>query len=421
MSKNIWFNLLFIISIALVFHFPSAAQWVKLNGPSEVEIRTLSVKPNLNNANIWNIYAGTWGNGIFLSSDNGNSWALISHDFQYISSMAIIGNAIVASVIGSEILEGIYRSTNNGVSWSDNTGLVEVNSFITIDSILFASGNEGGNAEDPKSEILISKDSGATWQRTAGGGVFWIFSPHSLCVKDTTLFVVAGGSISLSKDKSESWINIGVPRRMVNTIATSVSNIYAGTDSGLFVSSDNGTNWNLSDSSFPRTNVTQLATNGLNIFAATNNNLYLSCNDGKSWERIDSGLTNISVTSIAFTDTMVYIGTSDSGVWRRPFSEMITSVPQEKKQKLVQFILEDNYPNPFNPSTKIQFLLPKATHVILNIYNSLGQKVKQLVSQYLNAGTYTEEWNASGFASGVYFYRIEAGSFVETKKLVLLR
>ncbi len=86
-----------------------------------------------------------------------------------------------------------------------------------------------------------------------------------------------------------------------------------------------------------------------------------------------------------------------------------------------QFSLQQNYPNPFNPSTTIQFSLPKATYVTLNIYNTLGQEVAQLLSQQMSAGTYTAEWNALGFASGVYYYRIEAGSFVETKKLVLLR
>lgn len=84
-------------------------------------------------------------------------------------------------------------------------------------------------------------------------------------------------------------------------------------------------------------------------------------------------------------------------------------------------MLANNYPNPFNPSTKIQFSLPKAAYVTLKIYNSLGQEVTKLVSENMNAGTYTTEWNASGFASGVYFCRLDAGSFVETKKLVLLR
>ncbi len=86
-----------------------------------------------------------------------------------------------------------------------------------------------------------------------------------------------------------------------------------------------------------------------------------------------------------------------------------------------EFALYDNYPNPFNPSTIIKFSLPKAAYVTLKIYNTLGQEVARLVSQNMSPGTYTTKWNISGFASGVYYYRLQAGSFVKTKKLVLLR
>ncbi len=85
------------------------------------------------------------------------------------------------------------------------------------------------------------------------------------------------------------------------------------------------------------------------------------------------------------------------------------------------FDLWQNYPNPFNPTTTIRFSLPKEVHVSLRIYNTLGQEVVQLLSQDLSAGTYTTEWNPLGIVSGVYYYRLEAGGFVETKKLILLR
>jgi hypothetical protein len=85
------------------------------------------------------------------------------------------------------------------------------------------------------------------------------------------------------------------------------------------------------------------------------------------------------------------------------------------------FKLEQNYPNPFNPSTTINFSLPKANHVILSIYNSMGQEVAKLVSKDIIAGVYTAEWNATGFASGIYYYRIVAGGFIQTKKLILLK
>jgi dienelactone hydrolase len=87
-----------------------------------------------------------------------------------------------------------------------------------------------------------------------------------------------------------------------------------------------------------------------------------------------------------------------------------------------QIHLYQNYPNPFNPSTTIEFALTKPGWVTLKIYNILGQEVAELVSENLGAGSYKYNWDASGLASGVYYYRIEADKgFVQTKKMLLIR
>ena len=99
----------------------------------------------------------------------------------------------------------------------------------------------------------------------------------------------------------------------------------------------------------------------------------------------------------------------------------VTSVMEYNSKGNSDFQLLQNYPNPFNPSTTVKFYLPKATHVTLSIYNSLGQEVSKLISQDMNAGVYANEWKASGFASGIYYYRIIAGGFSVTKKLILLK
>jgi pimeloyl-ACP methyl ester carboxylesterase len=83
--------------------------------------------------------------------------------------------------------------------------------------------------------------------------------------------------------------------------------------------------------------------------------------------------------------------------------------------------LYQNYPNPFNPSTNIQFSLFQSEFITLEIYNLLGQKVVILLEGKQEAGTHTVQFNGSGLASGVYFYRLQAGNFYETKKLILLR
>ena len=86
-----------------------------------------------------------------------------------------------------------------------------------------------------------------------------------------------------------------------------------------------------------------------------------------------------------------------------------------------EFRLKQNYPNPFNPSTTIQFSIPKASHVVIRIYNGLGHLVQNLVDESLPPGTHARQWIASQMPSGVYFCRIQAGGFVDTKRLVLTK
>jgi hypothetical protein len=86
-----------------------------------------------------------------------------------------------------------------------------------------------------------------------------------------------------------------------------------------------------------------------------------------------------------------------------------------------QYSLEQNYPNPFNPSTTISYSLPVASQVELAVYNSLGENVKQLLNETKEAGHYSVELNAESLPSGVYFYRLQAGDFVQVKKMMLLK
>jgi hypothetical protein len=85
------------------------------------------------------------------------------------------------------------------------------------------------------------------------------------------------------------------------------------------------------------------------------------------------------------------------------------------------YALSQNYPNPFNPATTISFNLPSKSFVSLKVYDALGREVATILSEELSAGTYSRQWNAAGLPSGIYFYRLQTGSFTETKKLVLLK
>ena len=86
-----------------------------------------------------------------------------------------------------------------------------------------------------------------------------------------------------------------------------------------------------------------------------------------------------------------------------------------------KYRLFQNYPNPFNPSTKITFDLPKKEHVIVTVYNSIGQKVKTLLNRILDSGRHVVDFNAEGLTAGVYLYKVSAPGFVSTKKMILLK
>jgi len=83
--------------------------------------------------------------------------------------------------------------------------------------------------------------------------------------------------------------------------------------------------------------------------------------------------------------------------------------------------LEQNYPNPFNPSTIIRYSIPIQSKVNLTIYNSIGENIAEIIDLTQNAGSYEVEFDGSELSSGIYFYRLQVGSFIETKKMILLR
>ena len=100
---------------------------------------------------------------------------------------------------------------------------------------------------------------------------------------------------------------------------------------------------------------------------------------------------------------------------------VVTAISKNQDILPHNFKLNQNYPNPFNPTTKISFTLPASSFVKLDIYNIMGQKIATLVNKRMESGSYTVDFNASHFASGMYIYRIQAGTFTETRKMMLIK
>ncbi len=103
------------------------------------------------------------------------------------------------------------------------------------------------------------------------------------------------------------------------------------------------------------------------------------------------------------------------------FEQLFTSVDQRTPRTPAQFALQQNYPNPFNPATMVRFAIPHTSVVTLKVYDVLGREVATLLNERISAGEYTVQWDADSHSSGVYFCRLRAGSFVATKKMLLLR
>lgn len=321
-----------------------------------------------------NIFAGLSNSGVQISTDYGVNWEEINNGLTRtdITCLEMMGQDIFAGTFG-----GVFRSTNNGGSWTGvNTGLsgIKITSLASTSTAIFA-GTIGGG-------INISTNNGMNWATS----------------------------------------NSGLTNANINDFVVNELNIYAGTDNGLFFSQNNGVSWQKINSQlFTDTKINTLFTFNSRIYAGVKNGLYMSSDFGDAWYKIDTGLPNTSVLSIGIKGGYIYVGTLDNGLWKCLLSEIIVSVNEESINQANNFRLSQNYPNPFNPSTTISFSLPKKEFVTLKIYDVLGKEITTLVNEELNAGSYKNDWNAGNLASGIYFYRLQAGKYNETRKIMLLK
>lgn len=133
------------------------------------------------------------------------------------------------------------------------------------------------------------------------------------------------------------------------------------------------------------------------------------------------GNVTVSMIQTRLRDRMIAVATKSSGIYSGSVSPTVVTAERFGDEIPNKFALEQNYPNPFNPVTTIRYDLPIASDVTVKVYNLMGQEVATLLSGSNLAGPYTITWDATGFASGVYVYSLKAGSYVETKKMLLLK
>jgi hypothetical protein len=121
-------------------------------------------------------------------------------------------------------------------------------------------------------------------------------------------------------------------------------------------------------------------------------------------------------TDIALADTLMH-WYGPGGIWW----DHVVSVEVANSEIPDVYALSQNYPNPFNPATQINFSVPEASVVKITVYDIVGSEVEVLVSEFLEAGNYNANWNAASYSSGIYFYRMQTSSFVQVKKMILMK
>jgi hypothetical protein len=236
-----------------------------------------------------------------------------------------------------------------------------------------------------------------------------------------------------------SWfpVNTGLTDKPIRCLAlspdaggTGWGYIFAGTQGdGVYRSTNNGMSWAAVNTGLTGKTVEAFAVSPpsggagvTNLFAGTlSGGVFLSTNNGANWSAVNAGLKDTAVYPLVVSGSNLFAGTPGSGVWKRPLSEMITSIGGLTGELPYEFSLRQNYPNPFNPSTIIRYSLPATSHVALSVYNALGQPAATLVDENQEAGFHEVRFDGTRFASGVYFYRLRTGNYTETKKAMLVR
>jgi photosystem II stability/assembly factor-like uncharacterized protein len=345
--------------------------------------------------NGWN--AGT---AIYNTTDGGLNWSGSSTGEEFHSVFFI--NETTGWVAGRDVMMNtgvVINTTDGGLTWTPPITLP-----APINSVFFTeSGN--GWAAGSGGEIYYTSDGGAAWQTEASNVTSDLNSVFF--VNDLIGWTVGGNGVILKT------INAGTPAELT-------SFTYKVINDNVELS------W---------TTATEINNKGFEIQKQETGDR----NRKTGWEKIgfvEGSGTTTEEHSYSFTDLPAGLPTEGwqagenviTGRYKYRLKQIDFDGSYEYSKEVQvdvnapnEFSLEQNYPNPFNPATTIKFSIPKEVQVNLVIYDIPGEKVKELKNEVMKTGYYEVNFDASALASGVYFYRIKAGDFVQTKKMILLK
>ncbi len=335
----------------------------------------------------------------------------------------------------------ISRSTNGGVNWSGITSGLSGNfAFVTPyivcrsnPNIMYIAGNN----------IFRSINGGSSWSNT-GALPYNALSMEASATGTDTVYVgvipVSPGQPALiyRSVNGTSFANISgsqLPSRYPTDIHVNPNNsadVYVtmgGFSSGhVYRSINAGATWNNITGNLPDVPHQTVCIDPqypANIYVGNDLGVYASSNGGASWFEFRTGMPYALVFDLAvvYPSRNIRAVTHGNGVYERDLMSNIVGVSPINSEVPKQFSLGQNYPNPFNPETKIKFQISgvSVTQTFLSVYDINGKEVSSLINAELKPGSYEISFDASGLSSGVYFYKISAGSFADVKRMVLVK
>jgi hypothetical protein len=411
------------------------AQWAQTGNMSSSNdyVRAITQSPS------GTVTASSWNVGIFRSTNNGASWSKTSFPGAqaYHLSASPTGNFFALHRTSSSI--NIYRSTNDGLDWNQVYNSSRPNNFAFGGGMVFISADTiiagmsftlGPTIGDIGVEILKSVNGGANWTLLTLFNGAGFLNDIALGNNGKLLGATSLAGIVVSTNGGANWSTTSFTSYTEQIIKNSEGTLFLGTQVADFVtpkmwrSTDNGVSW--MPIGLPQAGVEDLHinNNGILYVAGSDKIVYKSTNRGDNWTQFTNGIPSSQfIYSQGGNTGFVFAGTGSSGVYKATGATVISingnTLP-------LSFTLGQNYPNPFNPSTTIKFGLSESGYVMLKVYDILGKEAAVIVNENLNAGEYNVNFNASELPGGMYFYKMsvvtaDGKEFSETRKMILVK